>query len=30
LCDSGIRYLSKTFNPEWLLAHGLDPNQPVS
>ena len=30
LCDSGIRYLSKTFNPGWLRAHGLDPNQPVS
>jgi cysteine synthase A len=27
LCDSGIRYLSKTFNPDWLRAHGLDPNQ---
>ena len=23
LCDSGIRYLSKTFNPDWLRAHGL-------
>jgi cysteine synthase A len=30
LCDSGIRYMSKTFNPDWLRAHGLDPNQPVS
>src|SRR5947207_2878266 len=30
LCDSGVRYLSKLFNPEWLRAHGLDPNQPVS
>jgi len=30
LCDSGIRYLSRTFNPEWLRAHGLDPNLPVS
>ena len=30
LCDSGIRYLSKTFNPDWLRAHGLDPNQPIS
>src|SRR6266702_6188163 len=28
LCDSGIRYMSKTFNPDWLLVHGLDPNQP--
>ena len=30
LCDSGIRYMSKTFNPEWLVAHGLDPNEPIS
>jgi cysteine synthase A len=30
LCDSGIRYMSKTFNPEWLRAHNLDPNQPIS
>jgi cysteine synthase A len=30
LCDSGIRYVSKTFNLEWLLAHGLDPNLPVA
>jgi len=30
LCDSGIRYMSKIFNPQWLLAHGLDPNLPVS
>jgi cysteine synthase len=30
LCDSGIRYVSRIFNPEWLRAHGLDPNQPVS
>ena len=29
LCDSGIRYMSKTFNPDWLLAHGLDPNLPM-
>jgi cysteine synthase len=28
LCDSGIRYQSRIFNSEWLLAHGLDPNQP--
>src|SRR5713226_8615527 len=28
LCDSGIRYMSKTFNSEWLRAHSLDPNQP--
>ena len=26
LCDSGIRYMSKIFNPEWLASHGLDPN----
>src|SRR5262249_51183433 len=30
LCDSGHRYMSKLFNPEWLLAHGLDPGRPVS
>jgi cysteine synthase A len=30
LCDSGIRYMSRIFNREWLQAHGLDPNQPVS
>jgi len=30
LCDSGIRYMSKTFNPEWLVSHGLDPNKPIS
>ena len=30
LCDSGIRYMSKIFNPEWLLAHGLDPALPIS
>jgi len=30
LCDSGIRYLSRTFNPEWLRAHDLDPCAPVS
>jgi len=27
---SGIKYMSRIFNPEWLLAHGLDQNQPVS
>src|SRR5881394_2763893 len=26
LCDSGIRYMSKLFNPEWLRARGLDPD----
>jgi len=30
LCDSGIRYMSKLFNPEWLRAHDLDPNLPIS
>ena len=30
LCDSGIRYMSKTFNREWLAARNLDPNAPVS
>jgi cysteine synthase A len=29
LCDSGHRYLSRIFNPEWLQEHGLDPNLPV-
>jgi cysteine synthase A len=26
LCDSGHRYMSRIFNPDWLAAHGLDPN----
>jgi cysteine synthase A len=30
LCDSGIRYMSRIFNPEWLREHGLDPNLPIS
>jgi cysteine synthase A len=30
LCDSGIRYMSKIFNPEWLQGRGLDPNLPVA
>jgi cysteine synthase A len=30
LCDSGLRYMSRIFNPDWLLAHGLDPNLPVT
>jgi cysteine synthase A len=30
LCDSGIRYMSKLFNPEWLRAHELDPELPVT
>jgi cysteine synthase A len=29
LCDSGIRYMSRIFDPEWLRGHGLDPNLPV-
>jgi len=29
LCDSGLRYQSKFFNPAWLKAHDLDPNLPV-
>jgi cysteine synthase len=30
LCDSGVRYMSKLFNPEWLRAHSLDPNLAIS
>jgi cysteine synthase A len=30
LCDSGIRYMSKLFNREWLLSHNLDPDLPVT
>ena len=26
LCDSGIRYMSKIFNPDWLRDRGLNPN----
>ncbi len=29
LCDSGIRYMSKLFNTEWLRTHNLDPEVPV-
>jgi len=29
LCDSGVRYMSKLFNYEWLRAHNLDPNLPL-
>ena len=29
LCDSGIRYMSRIFNLEWLRAHDLDPNLPI-
>ena len=28
LCDSGHKYQSKLFNPEWLATHGLDPARP--
>ena len=27
LCDSGHKYQSKLFNPDWLAAHRLDPRQ---
>ncbi len=30
LCDSGLRYRSRLFNPEWLAAHHLDPNRPLA
>ena len=30
LCDSGVRYMSKIFNPEWLRSHGLNPDLPVT
>jgi cysteine synthase A len=29
LCDSGIRYMSRIFNSEWLRARGLDPSLPI-
>jgi cysteine synthase A len=29
LCDSGLKYQSKLFNPDWLAAHDLDPNRPI-
>ncbi len=29
LCDSGIKYQSKLFNPAWLREHNLDPNLPI-
>jgi len=29
LCDSGIRYMSKIFNSEWLRARELDPDRPI-
>lgn len=29
LCDSGVRYMSKLFNRDWLKAHHLDPDLPL-
>jgi cysteine synthase A len=29
LCDSGVRYMSKLFNDEWLRSKKLDPNLPL-
>ncbi len=29
LCDSGMKYQSKLFNPAWLKEHGLNSNLPV-
>jgi len=29
LCDSGHKYQSKLFNPEWLATQNLDPNLPI-
>jgi cysteine synthase len=29
LCDSGHKYQSKLFNPEWLAANGLDPHRSI-
>lgn len=29
LCDSGHKYQSKLFNPNWLAAHGLNPQRPM-
>jgi cysteine synthase A len=29
LCDSGLKYQSKLFNPEWLKEHGLDSHASV-
>jgi cysteine synthase A len=30
LCDSGIRYMSRIFNSEWLRARNLDPDRPIA
>jgi cysteine synthase A len=29
LCDSGLKYQSRLFNPAWLKDHNLDPNLPI-
>lgn len=29
LCDSGMKYMSRIFNPDWLAAHGLDAKKPI-
>jgi len=29
LCDSGVRYMSKIFNRDWLKEHNLDPDLPL-
>jgi cysteine synthase A len=29
LCDSGMKYQSKLFNPAWLSERHLDPNLPI-
>ncbi len=29
LCDSGVRYMSKIFNRDWLAAHQLNPDLPL-
>ena len=29
LCDSGVKYQSKIFNPIWLKHHGLDADIPI-
>lgn len=29
LCDSGLRYMSRLFDRDWLRAHNLDPSLPI-
>ncbi len=29
LCDSGLKYESKLYNPEWLFDHGFDTERPL-